>query len=80
MLDIVAAHDEEALTRADHQCLDYRQALVVHSARDAGHAPFARNKSGAADQGENQEQGTDVARDFDELHAGSKEPSTLITR
>ena len=80
MLDIVAADDEEALTRPDHQCLDHRQALVVYRARDAGHAPFARNKSGAADQGEDQEQGTDVARDGDERQAGRKEPSTLITR
>ena len=29
---------------------------------DAGHAPFARGKAGAADQGENQKQGADIAK------------------
>lgn len=79
MFDIVAPHDEQLLAPTDHQGLDHRQTLLIDSFGDARHAPFARGDAGAADQGEHQQQGADIAKNAIAMDQ-SKEWSTLITR
>src|SRR5215469_7801100 len=65
MLDIIAADDEKPLARPDHQSLNHRQSFLFDGAGDARYAPFARRKTRGADQGENQEEGADIAQNFE---------------
>ena len=64
MLDIVAADDEKALARPDHQCLDDRKALCADGFDDAGHAEAARGEAGGADQREHQKQRAEIAGEY----------------
>ena len=65
MFDIVAAHDEKPLARPDHQGLDDRKTFVIDRLGDARHTPFARRKTRGADEGKNQEEGADIAQNFE---------------
>ena len=75
MLDIVAAHDEEALTRADHQGLDHRQSLLFDRLGDAGHAPFARGDASRGTPGVGL--GLSLAQAVAKLHGSALEMSDL---
>ena len=68
MLHIVAAHDEKPLARSHHQGFDNGKAFVGRGAGDAGHAEAARQKAGAADHGQHQEQGAELTQEIDEFH------------
>jgi len=70
MLDIVAAQDDQALARPNHQCLDNSETLDADGFGDAGHTEAARQKTGAAHHGQNQQQGAEVAKKIDEFHGG----------
>jgi hypothetical protein len=68
MLDIVAAQDQQTLTRPDHQGFHNREPLDAGGLGDARHAEAARQKTGAADHRQHQQQGAEITQDIDEFH------------
>jgi hypothetical protein len=68
VLDTIAAHDDQALARAHHQCFHDRKPLDAGRLGDAGHAKAARQQAGAAHHGQHQQQRAEIAKKIEIFH------------
>jgi len=66
--DIIAAQDDQALARPQHQRLHHGKAFDAGGFGDARHAEAPRQQAGAADHGQHQQQGAEVTKNVDEFH------------